>query len=274
MEFKGLFRLTNQGIISYINCPGRCSSDGQSMRLISAVSGVQFPAPPFNDPNEECQSMKPVSPKGTDKTIKNKSMVRQQSSIVTIFLAIFVSFLLTAPSLIYGATTKTQPKTQTKPQVQPKAQPAPAQKDVAVNDANLMANQKRVEELVGKGDYSGALKIMLKINDYTKEVLTTVKAIKEQYEKAVSDPKVSQKDKENLFIKLRGLNQLIPRYTGYYEASTFNLGYMYAKLGETEKARKYLTEYLQTTPYSSSRDSQWMKAKTLLLELYSLEGEF
>ena len=29
---------------------------------------------------------------------------------------------------------------------------------------------------------------MLKINDYTKEVLSTVKAIKTQYEKAVNDP--------------------------------------------------------------------------------------
>jgi tetratricopeptide (TPR) repeat protein len=115
---------------------------------------------------------------------------------------------------------------------------------------------------------------MLKIRDYTKEVLSTVGAIKAQYEKAVNDPSVPQKDKEDLFIKLTGLNQLIPRYTTLYEASTFNLGYIYAKLGETEKARKYLVEFLQMTPYSSGRDSQWMKAKSLLLELYSLEGEF
>ena len=74
-----------------------------------------------------------------------------------------------------------------------------------------------------------------------------------------------QKDKEDLFIKMRGLNQLIPRYTNYYEASTFNLGYMYAKLGETEKARKYLVEFLQMTPYSGGRDSQWMKAKPFFL---------
>ena len=31
-----------------------------------------------------------------------------------------------------------------------------------------MAHQKRVEDLVGKSDFNGALKIMLKINDYTK----------------------------------------------------------------------------------------------------------
>ena len=150
----------------------------------------------------------------------------------------------------------------------------PFRKSIVINDANLQSHQKRVEDLVKKGDFDNSLKIMLKINDYTKEVLSTVKAIKTQYEKAVNDPSVPQKDKEDLFIKLKGLNQLIPRYTTLYEASTFNLGYIYAKLGETEKARKYLVEFLQMTPYSSGRDSQWMKAKTLLLELYSLEGEF
>ena len=224
--------------------------------------------------------MKSISVRATKETIKNRNMVRQQRPFIPLLLAVFSLFFLIAPSLTSGAEKtpkaqpKTQPKVQSKEQTQLKAQPAPVQKDIIVNDANLMANQKRVEDLVGKGDFNGALKIMLKINDYTKEVLSTVKTIKAQYEKAVSDPKVSQKDKEDLFIKMRGLNQLIPRYTNYYEASTFNLGYVYAKLGETEKARKYLTEYLQTTPYSSGRDSQWVKAKTLLLELYSLEGEF
>jgi hypothetical protein len=105
-------------------------------------------------------------------------------------------------------------------------------------------------------------------------VLTTVKFIKGQYEKAVNDPAGPTKDKEQLYLKLKGLNQLIPRYTAAYEVSLYNLGYIYAKRNESERARKYLTEYLQTTPFSTNRDSKWMKAKTLLLELYSLEGEF
>jgi hypothetical protein len=94
-----------------------------------------------------------------------------------------------------------------------------------------MAYQKKVEDLVGKGDVNSALKIALKINDYTGEVLSTVKSIKAEYEKAVDNPKVTQKDKEDIFIRLRGLDRLVLRYTDYYEASTFNLGYMYSKLG-------------------------------------------
>jgi tetratricopeptide (TPR) repeat protein len=220
--------------------------------------------------------MQSISMRATKKTIKNRDVFQPKKLFAPLFLAVFSLLLLMAPSLSSGVekTPKAQPKAQSKPQTQAKPLAMPIQKETIVNDANLMAHQKRVEDLVGKSDFNGALKIMLKINDYTKEVLFTVKNIKTEYEKAVSDPKVPQKDKEDLFIKMRGLNQLIPRYTNYYEASTFNLGYMYAKLGETEKARKYLVEFLQMTPYSGGRDSQWMKAKTLLLELYSLEGEF
>lgn len=218
--------------------------------------------------------MQPVSMVMKNKT--NMDIITEKKLFTFLFFAAIFFFAFTAPSLAWAAekTPKAQPRSQTKPQAQQKTQPTPAQKDTVVNDANLMAHQKKVEDLVGKGDFNGALKIMLKINDYTKEVLFTVKNIKTEYEKAVENPKVAQKDKEDIFIRLKGLDQLIPRYTNYYEASTFNLGYMYAKLGETEKARKYLTEFLQMTPYSGSRDSQWMKAKTLLLELYSLEGEF
>jgi len=205
-----------------------------------------------------------------NETITNITLFRQKKSFVPLFLVAALALSLIIPSLSSGAEKKTKPQ----PQPQPKPQAAPAQKDIVINDANLQTYQKRVEDLVKKADFDNSLKIMLKINNYTKEVLSTVTAIKAQYEKAVNDPSVPQKDKEDLFIKLTGLNQLIPRYTTLYEASTFNLGYIYAKLGETEKARKYLVEFLQITPYSSGRDSQWMKAKTLLLELYSLEGEF
>ncbi|MDD3844839.1 MAG: hypothetical protein PHC90_00615 [Syntrophorhabdaceae bacterium] len=159
-----------------------------------------------------------------------------------------------------------------------KAKPAAAaaaKKDSgAINDANLNASQKRVEELLKKNEYVTSLRTSLKIYDYTKEVLATVKVIKGHYEKAVNDPAVATKDKERLYLKLKGLDQLIPRYTTAYETSLYSLGYIYARRNEPERARKYLTEYLQTTPFSTSRDSKWMKAKTLLLELYSLEGEF
>jgi len=210
--------------------------------------------------------MQHISTTEKDKAITNATVLRYKKISMSFFFVAAFLLLLMSPSLSVGAEKNPKP--------QPKPQAAPVQKELVVSDANLQSHQKRVEDLVSKGDFANALKIMLKINDYTKEVLFTVKAIKTQYEKAVNDPSVAQKNKEDLFIKLRGLNQLIPRYTTYYEASTFNLGYIYAKLGETEKGRKYLVEFLQMTPYSSGRDSQWMKAKTLLLELYSLEGEF
>ena len=210
--------------------------------------------------------MQHISMTEQDNVIGDATMLRHNKFFMSFFFMAALLLSLAAPSLSVSAEKKAKP--------QPKPQAAPAQKEIVINDANLQTHQKRVEEFVKKGDFDNSLKIMLKMRDYTKEVLSTVGAIKAQYEKAVNDPSVPQKDKEDLFIKLTGLNQLIPRYTALYEASTFNLGYIYAKLGETEKARKYLVEFLQMTTYSSGRDSQWMKAKTLLLELYSLEGEF
>jgi tetratricopeptide (TPR) repeat protein len=210
--------------------------------------------------------MRHILMKEKNETIVNAHIFRQKRSFMPLFLMTALLLSMMAPSLSSGAEKKSKP--------QPKPQAVPVQKDIVVNDANLQTYQKRVEDLVKKGDFDNSLKIMLKIHDYTKEVLSTVRTIKTQYEKAVNDPSVSQNDKEDLFIKLKGLNQLIPRYMTLYDASTFNLGYIYAKLGETEKARKYLVEFLQMTPYSGNRDSQWIKAKTLLLELYSLEGEF
>ena len=214
--------------------------------------------------------MRHISTTEKNKAVINATIFRREKPLICLFLVAALSLSLMVPCLSSGAERKPKPQ----PQPQPKPQAAPAQKDIVVNDANLQAYQKKVEDLVKKSDFDNSLKIMLKINDYTREVLSAVKAIKTQYERAVNDPSVPQNDKEDLFIKLKELNQLIPRYTTSYEASTFNLGYIYAKLGETEKARKYLVEFLQMTPYSGSRDSQWIKAKTLLLELYSLEGEF
>jgi tetratricopeptide (TPR) repeat protein len=214
----------------------------------------------------EANRMRYISMKMKNKTIRPVRIFRKQRPFAIIFFVAVLLLSLTVPSLTYSA--------QKKPQAPPKPKAAPVQKEILVNDANLLIHQKRVEDLVEKGDFESAVKTMLKMNDYAKEVLSVAKVIKVQYETVGNNPEVPQNDKEDLFIKLRELNQLISKYTNYYEASTFNLGYMYAKLGETEKGRKYLVEFLQMTPYSGGRDSQWIKAKTLLLELYSLEGEF
>ena len=174
--------------------------------------------------------MRYISMKTKNKTIGSERTFRGQGSLTIILLVLALSLSLTVPSLTYSA--------QRKPKAPPKPKAVPVQKEILVNDANLLVHQKRVEGLVEKGDFESAVKIMLKMNDYAKEVLSIAKAIKTQYERVANSPEVPQDNKEDLFIKLRGLNRLISRYTNYYEASTFNLGYMYAKLGETEKSEK------------------------------------
>lgn len=179
--------------------------------------------------------------------------------VITLIVFLLVIFL--SPHATHGQA----------PAKSPAASP---QRTASINDTNLQANMKQVDELLKKKDYVNSLRTALRIYDYTKEVLETATFIKGKYENAVNDPSVSQKDKEQLYLKLKGLGILIPRYTSAYESSLYSLGYIYAKRGETERARKHLTEYLQVTPFASGHDSMWMKAKTLLLELYGLEGEF
>lgn len=201
---------------------------------------------------------------GTTKTDGNKKARKNPQALTTAVLAV-IALLFSA--LFCTTTALAAPEKKAKP-------PAAPKESGSINDANLQANQKRVDDLLKKNEHDTSLRISLKIHDYTKEVLTTVKFIKGQYEKAVNDPAVPMKDKEQLYLKLKSLGQLTPKYTAAYETSLYNLGHIYAKRGEPERARKYLSEYLQTAPFSTSRDSKWMKAKTLLLELYSLEGEF
>ena len=155
--------------------------------------------------------MQHISTTEKDKVIADDTMLRHNKFFMSFFSIAALLLFMAAPSLSVSAEKKAKPQPQVKPQTKPQA--APAQKEIVINDANLQTHQKRVEELVKKGDFDNSLKIMLKIRDYAKEVLSTVGAIKGQYEKAVNDPSVPQKDKEDLFIKLTGLNQLIPRYT-------------------------------------------------------------
>lgn len=189
--------------------------------------------------------------------------------IACLFMSLFIIVLLFSfvfPPLSVGAEKKAKP--------QQKSGATSSSKDIVVNDANLLSFQKRAEDFFKKGEYTNSLSIALKIHEYAVDVLSATKAIKEQYEKAIGSPSISQNDKEDLIIKSKALEQLISRYSKVREISTFNLGYIYTKLGEKEKARKYLSEYLRMTPFSTSDDSQWMKAKNLLLEVYGLEGEF
>jgi len=147
-------------------------------------------------------------------------------------------------------------------------------KETAVNDSNIQGLAKKIDEQLKKNDFVSTLGPSLKINDFAKDVLASVKTVRTYYEKAMNDAATPQNDKETILLKLQRLEQVEGRYNGIYETSTFNLGYIYAKRGDAERGRKYLSEYIKITPFSIKKDSRWMKAKTLLLELYGLEGEF
>jgi tetratricopeptide (TPR) repeat protein len=147
-------------------------------------------------------------------------------------------------------------------------------KETAINDSNVQGLAKRIDEQLKKNDLVSTLSPSLKINDFAKDVLSSVKTVRTYYEKAINDAATPQNEKENILLKLRRLEEVEKRYNSLYEASTFNLGYIYAKRGDAERGRKYLSEYIKITPFSAKKDSRWMKAKTLLLELYGLEGEF
>jgi hypothetical protein len=149
-----------------------------------------------------------------------------------------------------------------------------AQKESAINDATVQDYLKKTEEQMKKGEFEGSLPTLIRINDYSEDVLKTVKLFRTHYEKVISDSSVSQGEREDLVIKLNRMNQLIPKYTSIREMSSYDLGYMYAKKGDSDRARKYLLKVFETTPFSTKSDSPWMKSKKLLLALYGLEGEF
>ncbi len=128
--------------------------------------------------------------------------------------------------------------------------------------------------MMRKGEVDGPLKILVNVYEYSKDVLLTVKFFQGHYEKAANDPVTPQGEKEEIYIKLKRMGQLTPKYNSIREVTTYNVGYLYAKKGDAEKARKFLTEVLELTPFSTKKDSISMKAKTLLLDLYGLEGEF
>ncbi len=176
-----------------------------------------------------------------------------------------LSLLFIAAVLLPGSISAAEKKT---------PRPAAAVKESSINDSNVRGILKRTDDQLKKNDFVSTLGPSLKINDFAKDVLSSVKTVRTYYEKAISDAATPQSEKENILLKLRRLEEVEKRYNGIYEASTFNLGYIYAKRGDAERGRKYLSEYIKIAPFSAKKDSQWMKAKTLLLELYGLEGEF
>lgn len=194
------------------------------------------------------------------------------STAAFIFFIFFIALYLWSPAL-WAAPAE---KASRKPAAASSAGKAPGTivKSSAINDSNINAALKRADEMMGKGEVDGPLKILVSVYEYSKDVLFTIKFFQGHYEKIVSDPSTPQGEKEEIYIKLKRMGQLIPKYSSIKEVTTYNVGYLYAKKGDAEKARKFLTEVLELSPFSTKKDSIAMKAKTLLLDLYGLEGEF
>ena len=192
--------------------------------------------------------------------IKNKT---KKGGFLALLLVFYLAFAIILPDISYGAEKKSR-----------KQVSQPVQRETTITDSNVQASFKKAEDLLKKGDLDGSLIISVKLYDYTKEVLAAVKLVNNQYERLANDPATNQNEKEDILIKLKRIKQLIPKYTSLKDKSTYNVGYLYAKKGDTEKARKYLSEVFESAPFSTKQDSIWMKTKTLLLGLYGLEGEF
>lgn len=192
--------------------------------------------------------------------MQNPKIKNRKHAVLTLFVILLLAFVTIIPNVSFGAEKKTKKQ--------------PIQKEIVITDSNVLASFKKAEEALRKGDAEGSIRIFVKTYDYTKEALATIGFIQNQYEKLIDEPAISQSEKEEIFIKLKRIKQLVPKYTNIKAASAYNIGYIYAKWGDSEKARKYLSEVLETTRFSTRQDSIWMKSKTLLLEQYGLEGEF
>ena len=208
------------------------------------------------------QNPKDQRRKQTEICSKVKTMKREKL-VMTFFLMLFLTITIIFPNLSYGAEKKS------------KKQPLPAvQKETMITGSNIQASFGKAEEYLKKGDNESSLRTFIKIYDYTKEVLTTIGIVKKHYEVLLNDSAIGQNEKEDIFIKLNRIKQLTPKYTNIKITSAYNIGYIYTKKGDSEKARTFLSEVLEATPFSTKQNSLWMKSKTLLLEAYGLEGEF
>jgi len=208
--------------------------------------------------NPKIKNRKPTKRNNKIETMK------KEVSVTALFLMLFLAVTILFPNASYG--------------VEKKIKKQPAQKEVresgAITGSNVQASFGKAEELLKKGDSETSLRIFIKVYDYTKEALTTINFVQKQYETAIKDPAIEQSEKEDIFIKLNRMKQLTPKYAGIKTATAYNMGYIYTKRGDSDKARKYLSEVLEVTPFSVKQGSLWIKSKTLLLEVYGLEGEF
>jgi len=143
-----------------------------------------------------------------------------------------------------------------------------------VNDANLYDSLRAAEDQMKKGRTDRALSILLAVHAYAADSLKFLACAGEAYEKARSDPGLAQDQKETLYLKQQRIGALVARYGKVRGEAAYELGVAYAKKGDADQARKYLTEACRTLPFSLDPTSPWMKSKDLFLQISNLDGEF
>ena len=174
--------------------------------------------------------------------------------------------------IIEGVTpmsTEAAEKKEKKPQTQ-----AGQRKDPAVSHGTIHQALTRAQEYTANKEFDKAQKLYEKTYGYAADVLAVATLFEKQYDKAMKESSLSQGDKENIYLKLKRVAQLSQRYKEIKLSASYGLGYLYAKKGDGEKAKKYLMETIESSPVSLDPQSAWMKSRKLLLELYELEGEF
>jgi hypothetical protein len=132
-------------------------------------------------------------------SIRNKMRNLHTSRVNTatfIFFIFFIGLCLCNPSL-WAAPAE---KASRKPAAAPSAGKAPsaAVKSPSINDSNINAALKRADEMMGKGEVDGPLKILVSVYEYSKDVLFTVKFFQGHYEKTVNDPSTTERKRRNL----------------------------------------------------------------------------
>jgi tetratricopeptide (TPR) repeat protein len=190
-------------------------------------------------------------------------ILRRKGSFLVPFLVVFLAFSFVAR--LEAAEKKPR-------KVQPK--PSAVAKDSTSSEWSISARFQKAEERLRKGEISEALKLYYSVYAHSKTTLAAMECVKDAYAKLGNDAELSQTEKEEIFIKLQRMGSLGPQYTRYHMESAYHLGFIYAKQGDNEQARKYLLEACQTAPPSLDPSSTWMKAKTLLLERLNVQGEF
>ena len=150
----------------------------------------------------------------------------------TAFLAlVFFLLLMFWHPLLWAAPEKQKPSKRSAPAA------GASVKTSAINDSNIQETLKRADEMVKKGEVESPLKILLGVYEYSKELLSTVKFFQGHYDKVVNDPATPQAEKEEVYLKLKRMGQLIPKYNAIKGSDTGTMSAICMQKRATQKRR-------------------------------------